>query len=107
MIKFLIAAALLAASAAHGAPLTYNPQSVPDEAFVVRTVICLREAAAIRLRQGERDDNEIAAWAVQVCAIPLGRFMVARMGFTQDDAATYLFAMARAAVHETPGVRGR
>jgi hypothetical protein len=31
--------------------------------------------------------------------------MVAEMGFTKQDAATYLFAMGHAAIKETPGVK--
>lgn len=110
MRTLLIAATLAAAAGlSHGGDLSYDRQAGPQraalESLLVRTVVCMREAVPARMAGGVRDSNEVAQWAVEVCAVPLGRFMVSDMGFTPTDAATYLFAMGQAAIDETPGVR--
>jgi uncharacterized protein (UPF0261 family) len=109
MRKYLAVAALIAAGLAHGANLTYDPmarhKAAALDSLVFQTVICMRGAVAARLAGGERNDNAIASWVAQTCGVPLGRFMVSDMGFSETDAATYLFAMGHAAINDTPGVR--
>lgn len=94
---------------AFAADVKYDPQLARKELvlrpLILDTVICMRDGANVMLRAGQRDEDAIAHWIVNTCAMPLGLFMVSDMGFTTSDAATYLFKMAQAAVREAPGVR--
>lgn len=110
MRKLLVVVAFLAAVNAHASSrLDYDRLAGPKQdalaSLLVRTLSCMRDAVPARLAAGIRDENAVAQWVVEVCAVPLGRFMVSDMGFTPRDAATYLFAMAHAAIDETPGVK--
>jgi hypothetical protein len=104
---FAIVAFTLAAGAT-AAPLTYDPYAPAKRdamaRLIVRTTDCMRQAVQARLAAGSRDDNDVAAWAAQVCGVALGNAMMADMGMSKTDAATYLFAMGHAALRETPGV---
>jgi len=110
MRKTIFAAAVLVvATSSNARNLEYDVKAGPKRdalvSLLVRTVVCMRDATTMQLRAGMRDDNDIATGTAMLCGTPLGKFMVAEMGFTKRDAATYLFAMGHAAIKETPGVK--
>lgn len=105
MMRRAIATLLLAlAAGAHADNVTPDQMAQFDksslEILTYRTVGCMREAVPERLSHGERDRNAIAQYAAETCGLPLGRFMVARMGLSQHQAATYLFAMGYEALKD-------
>lgn len=110
MRKYILAVVLLAAASSHASSrLEYDRLAGPRQdalaSLLVRTVSCMREAVPAVLAGRIRDEHAVASTVAQLCGVPLGRFMVSDMGFSERDAGTYLFAMAHAAIDETPGVR--
>jgi hypothetical protein len=102
--------ALLAfSSSALAADLTYDPAIAARAATLrdleLRTRICIRDGAVAMLRMGQRDSDQIVAFAINTCAGPLVTQLTTVDGRPVAEAQAYAKALAFEALARVPDLQ--